>query len=68
MGGYKILRKEEGSEMMQIIKQTRKEKIKMYRKNCSKKELAKMLVNCNEIIERLLPHPLIVTNTNNKNI
>ena len=54
--------------MMQIIKQTRKEKIKMYRKNCSKKELAKMLVNCNEIIERLLPHPLIVMNTNNKKI
>ena len=54
---------------MQVIKQTRKEKIKMYRKYCSKKQLAKMVVNCNEIIEKLLlPHPLIVTNTNSKNI
>jgi uncharacterized protein YqeY len=52
--------------MMQVIKQTRKEKIKMYRKNYSKKELAEMVVNCNEIIEKLLPHPLILNRENDK--
>ena len=36
--------------MMQIVKQTTKEKLKMYMK-CSKLELAKMLIECNRILE-----------------
>lgn len=36
--------------MVQAIKMTDKEKLRMYMK-CSKKELAKMLIECNRIIE-----------------
>ena len=35
--------------MLTVVHQTRKQKIKMYRK-LKKKKLAEMLVNCNEII------------------
>ena len=36
--------------MIQVIKQTRKEKIKMYMK-VPKKKLIEMLINCNEILD-----------------
>ena len=36
--------------MMQIIEQTHDETVAMYMKSCSKKELAEMLANCNEIL------------------
>lgn len=42
--------------MMQIVEQTREEKILMYLK-CSKRELAEMLINCNDIIRLLTPSP-----------
>jgi hypothetical protein len=35
--------------MMQIIEQTYEEKMAMYMK-CTKKELAEMLINCNDIL------------------
>ena len=38
--------------MLQVVHQTRKEKIAMYRK-MKKKDLAEMLVNCNEHIDTL---------------
>lgn len=38
--------------MIQRIKQTEEEKIKMYMKS-SKKELVKMLINCNNILEQI---------------
>ena len=38
--------------MIQAVHQTREEKIKMYRK-MKKKDLAEMLVNCNEHIDAL---------------
>lgn len=37
--------------MMQVIQQTRDEKIAMYMK-LNKRELAEMLVNCNELISK----------------
>lgn len=40
--------------MMQIVKQTKEEKIKMYMK-CPKKQLAEMLWSCNVIIDSLTP-------------
>jgi len=41
--------------MMQIVQQTRDEKISMYMRT-QKRKLAEMLVNCNEIIEALQSH------------
>ena len=38
--------------MLQVIEQTREEKIKMYMK-IPKKALIEMLINCNEIIDEL---------------
>lgn len=40
--------------MMQVVQQTKKEKIAMYMK-CSKKELAEMLWACNVIIDQMPP-------------
>ena len=40
--------------MIQIIKQTRKEKIKTYMR-LPKKQIAEMLANCNEILEATRP-------------
>jgi hypothetical protein len=40
--------------MLQVIKQTRSEKVKMYMK-LPKKKLAEMLVNCNEILDGCAP-------------
>ena len=37
--------------MMQIIEQTHDERVAMYMKSCTKKELAEMLANCNEILD-----------------
>jgi len=41
--------------MLQIVEQTHDEKVAMYVESCSKKELAEMLANCNEIMDALLP-------------
>lgn len=38
------------NNMVHVVKMTDKEKLQMYMK-CSKKELAKMLIECNKIIE-----------------
>lgn len=35
---------------MQIIEQTHDETVAMYMKSCTKKEIAEMLANCNEIL------------------
>lgn len=39
--------------MMQVVEQTHDETVAMYLKNCTKKQLAEMLTNCNEIIAAL---------------
>ncbi len=39
--------------MMRIMKQTREEKMVMYMK-LPKKKLAEMLINCNDVIDKLL--------------
>ena len=36
--------------MMQVIEQTHDEKVAMYMKSCTKKQLAEMLANCNELL------------------
>lgn len=41
--------------MMQVVEQTHKEKMKIYMK-LSKKQLAEMLINCNEIISGMPIH------------
>jgi len=41
--------------MMQIIEQTHDEKIAMYMKGCTKKQLAEMLASCNEDLDTMLP-------------
>ncbi len=41
--------------MMQIIEQTHDEKVVMYMKGCTKKQLAEMLANCNEILSNMSP-------------
>ena len=46
--------------MMQIIEQTHDEKVAMYMKSCTKKQLAEMLTNCNEILS---PYPNISDGT-----
>lgn len=38
---------------MQIVEQTRDEKIAMYMRTCTKKQLVEMLVNCNEILNAM---------------
>lgn len=38
--------------MLQVVHQTREEKIKMYRK-MKKKKLAEMLVNCHELLDAM---------------
>ena len=38
--------------MVQVIEQTRDEKISMYMK-CTKRELVEMVINCNEAVARL---------------
>ncbi len=40
---------------MQIVKQTHEEKVAMYMKNCTKKQLAEMLTNYNEIFDARPP-------------
>ncbi len=40
--------------MVQIVEQTKEEKLAMYMK-LTKKELAEMLINCNEIIDKITP-------------
>jgi hypothetical protein len=37
--------------MLQVVQQTRAEKMKMYMK-VSKKKLCEMLINCNDILDR----------------
>lgn len=41
---------------LQVVQQTREEKIKMYMK-LTKKQLAEMLVNCNDMLDRLSGWP-----------
>lgn len=36
--------------MIQAIHQTDEEKLKMYMENCTKEQLAKMLIECNRIL------------------
>jgi len=40
---------------MQIIQQTHDEKVAMYMKGCTKKQLAEMLANCNEVLDTMPP-------------
>ena len=40
--------------MIQIVKQTHDEKVKMYMKN-TKKELIEMLIQCNLILDQIKP-------------
>jgi len=39
--------------MMQVIEQTHDEKVAMYVKSCTKKQLAEMLARCNEILDTI---------------
>ncbi len=39
--------------MMQIIEQTHDEKVAMYMKSCTKKQLAEMLASCNEVLDTM---------------
>ena len=39
--------------MMQIIEQTHDEKVSMYMKSCTKKQLAEMLASCNEVLDTM---------------
>jgi len=39
--------------MMQIIEQTHDEKVAMYMKGCTKKQLAEMLASCNEVLDTM---------------
>ena len=41
--------------MIQIVKMTHKQRVEMYIKKCTKKQLAEMLANCNEILEQITP-------------
>jgi hypothetical protein len=41
--------------MVQVIQQTKEEKIKLYMKSCTKKQLAEMLWACNVLIEQITP-------------
>jgi Zn finger protein HypA/HybF involved in hydrogenase expression len=41
--------------MVQVIQQTRKQKIKMYM-GLPKSKLAELLYNCNEVIEEMMAH------------
>jgi hypothetical protein len=50
--------------MIQIVQQTKEEKIAMYMK-CTKKELSEMLVNCNILLEKI--GPIMVTKEQIKN-
>lgn len=47
---------------MQIVEQTYEEKLAMYMK-CTKKELAQMLIQCNEIIHKNLPQTVVQPTT-----
>ena len=40
------------------VQQTHEEKFMMYMK-CTKKELAEMLINCNEVLSELTPQPVL---------
>jgi len=51
--------------MLQVIKQTREEKVKMYMKT-PKKELAEMLVNCNEALDKQISVRQIYNNQKQK--
>jgi hypothetical protein len=44
--------------MMQVIEQTHDETVAMYMKSCTKKEIAEMLANCNELLKS---HPSRIT-------
>ena len=41
--------------MIQVIDQTYEEKLKMYMENCTKEELAKMLIDANRVIDCMRP-------------
>ncbi len=53
-------------QFMQIIKQSDEEKLKMYLKNNSKKQLAKMLIEANRQVDNIIDSQPLVAIINNK--